>query len=185
MKRRQLSLCLGFLLMSSFGFAKEGSYRESSHHIGLGLSAYVFMDDLKEQFNNTVGFTLGYRYTLPFWSVYEPNLGLRIEYYVPRKNGYENQNVLVSPELSAVIDKTYIPLGAKISVDANYWKQTKTYIQKEVFHEDLLYGLGLGVFTRTDLGTAGHLEYSLDYHLQQFSFLTSFLVLGVQYVYDI
>jgi len=177
---KKLALFCLLFLHSSFSHASQ----LSGHHLGLGMSGYVFMDDLKEQFNNTVGFTAAYEYTLPFLSAYEPGIGLRVEYYVPRKNGFVNENILITPELSLLVYNGYFPLGISLGMDANFWKQTKTYIRKEVFHEDLLYGMSVGLFSRTGLAPWGHIEYSLAYHLLQMNFQTTFLAIGVQYVWD-
>lgn len=177
MKKLGLALFLLFYTSLSEGATPSG------HHLGLGLSQYMFMKDLKEQFNNTAGFTLGYEYTLPFLSQYEPGIGLRAEYYTPKKDGFYNENLLITPELSMLFYNGLFPLGGTLGMDVNYWKQSKTYIRKEVYHEDLFYGLAIGIFSRTHLAY-GHIEYTLAYHMQQFDYRTAFFAIGLQYVWD-
>ena len=177
---------LRFLILLCCAWHSLDLTAANSHHIGLGLSAYFFQQDLHEQFSNTVGYTASYGYTLPFASRFEPEVGIRLEYYVPKKDGFDNENILITPQVSALLYNELFPLGGRIGYDINYWKQTKTYIQKEVFHEDILYGLALGIFSKTRLpGAWGHIEYSLTYHLQQFALSTTFFALGVQYVLDL
>jgi len=177
---KKLDLVLVFLFYTTVSEAST----LSGHHLGIGLSEYMFTRDLHEQFNNTLGYTLSYEYTLPFLSQYEPGIGFRAEYYVPEKDGFFNENILFTPELSMLFYNGLFPLGGTLGMDLNYWKQSKTYIHKEVYHEDLLYGLVLGVFSRTSLAPCGHLEYTVAYHMQQLSFQSAFFALGLQYVWD-
>lgn len=171
-----------FLLVFSI-YSMEASARKN-HHLGIGPVGYLFQEDLKEQFNNTIGFSASYEYTLPFLSKYEPGLGLRFEYFNPKKNDYDNLNLLFTPYLALLIYDDILPLGLRMGFDVNYWKQSKTFIRKEVYHEDVLYGFAIGLFSRTDLGAWGHIGYSMTYHLQQFDYRASFLALGLDYVFD-
>jgi hypothetical protein len=176
---KKLSFVLIFFLFPTL--LKANPLR--GHHLGVGLSQYLFMQDLKEQFKNTIGYTIAYEYTLPYLSEYEPGLGLRFEYYTPEKDGFMNENLLFTPELSLLFYNDLFPLGATLGMDVNFWKQSKTYLRKEVYHEDLFFGLALGLFSRTML-PRGHLEYTFTYHMQQLSFKSSFLAIGLQYVWD-
>lgn len=164
-------------------FAQKAGHSKH-HHIGLGLSYFFFLNDLKEEFNNTHGFSLSYEYSFERHER-KPTLGLRVEYYKPEKNGFENERYQISPEFSMLVYNDYFPLGASMSFEGTYWKQTRTILQKETFHEDFLFGMSVGLYTKTQINSWSHVKYSLHFHLEQFGFATPFFTLGIQYVWDI
>ncbi len=191
---RTLVFSLGLSFVALHGWAESTLVTEtpaatrvlknSHHHVGLGLSGFIFLRDLSDQFGDTLGPTASYEFSHPLISDFQLGLTLRGAYYNARKDGYDNVNVLFTPAIKFYYTALPERVGAILGLDVNYWKQSKTYIQRQDLHEDLLYGLLIGVLTETDLGKWGHVEYLLGYHMLQYSFETAFLELGVQYVWD-
>lgn len=168
------------LLCSSLVFAKQGT----KHHLGGGVSQYTFLGDLRDQFTNTFGFNLEYERSLSYLQEYETALGFRLEYYNPKKNDFENLHILGSPELSTLAYNGVFPIGVSLALDILYWRQTRTLFIKDTYFEDIQFGLGIGVFSKSDLKEYGHLKYRAFYHLQQWSFKAPFLSFAIQYFYD-
>lgn len=180
---KRFLFCVFIYCLSPNLYARSPS-EPNSHHLGLGLTGYSFLNDLKEQFGNTLGYKLTYRYLFPFIEDYKPGIGLSIQYFNAKKNGFDNVNWIITPEISSIVYDEFVPVGIIGGFDINTWSQSKVYDRREILHEDILYGMNIGFFTFTSFAPYGHLQYLLAYHLQQFDTKSSFFELALQYVWD-
>lgn len=157
----------------------------AKQNFGLGLNAYSFMGDLKDQMNATIGLASEYEYTLFPKLHYKPAIGVRAEIYSPVKNGFRSFNFLLTPEASMVFYKGKLDVGATVGFDVLYWRQSKTYLFSNTTLEELDFGLSFGVFSNFPMNHGNFLKVMLLYHIQEYNVKTTYLSLGGMYVWNL
>ena len=155
-----------------------------AHEIYAGIGRYFFLQDLRTFLGNqALGIQAGYKYPLPEAS-FLSHATVDIEYFDPYVKKIHNQNLLLNFGIDRIFPSK-IPLFLKTGFDLTAWSQSKTYLAENRLISILYYGWSFGIGTIFYVTPEHTLQGTLDYHLQEFTFKTSYLGLGVHYVWKL
>lgn len=157
-----------------------------THRFGIGLSGYIFLNDLAELNHDTYGYSGSYEYIFPMYKEIRPSLGLRFEYFVAKDGDLRNEHILVMPYVKIPLFAPEAPsaLALLVGMDNDFWKQSITVARTYVLHKDLLFGLVIGLHESLYKSFWGEIEIGVDYHMQEVKFKTSFMAIGLQYIWS-
>lgn len=168
------------LFISSFTL-----YAREKHHTGLGVNAYFFFEDLQDQFNNTLGISSEYEYSFFQREYYDIALGSRFEVYYPIKDGFQNLNILISPEISSTYYTGAFGFGGTLAFDTLYWRQSKKFIIRNTTLEELDFGTSFGIFSKFRIYSKSSIKVMALYHFQENNAKTTYLSVGAMYVWHL